>query len=228
MEIDWSVGQVLDALDKHEIADRTLVIFTSDNGPWLVYGDHAGTAHPLNEGKQTVFDGGVREPCIMRWPGRIPPDTVCDEPVMTIDLLPTLARLAGADPAAGRPIDGLDIGPLLFGEPGRTARMKCSIFTGWASCTPCARRWKMHFAHEYPHVVEPGHGGKPGRSEKRRIEPALFDLQADVGETTNVAAAHPDVVARLEQLAEQARADLGDTLTGRTGKNVRAPGRLAD
>ncbi len=118
MEIDWSVGQVLDALDKHRIADRTLVIFSSDNGPWLVYGDHAGSARPLNEGKQTTFDGGVREPCIMRWPGRIPADSVCDEPVMTIDLLPTLARLAGGEPAAKRPIDGRDIWPLMAGTPG--------------------------------------------------------------------------------------------------------------
>ena len=97
MEIDWSVGQILDALDRHQLADRTLVIFTSDNGPWLVYGNHGGSARPLREGKLTTFDGGVREPCIMRWPGHIPADTVCDEPVMTIDLLPTIAHLAGAE-----------------------------------------------------------------------------------------------------------------------------------
>src|SRR5205807_2089366 len=96
MEIDWSVGQILAALKKHGLDEQTLVIFTSDNGPWLSYGDHAGSAGPLREGKGTTWDGGQREPCLMRWPGKIPAGAVCREPAMTIDLLPTLAKLAGA------------------------------------------------------------------------------------------------------------------------------------
>lgn len=96
-EVDWSVGQILATLEKLKLDEQTLVIFTSDNGPWLSYGDHAGSAEPLREGKGTSFDGGVREPCVMRWPGRIPPGAVCHEPAMTIDLLPTLAKLIGAD-----------------------------------------------------------------------------------------------------------------------------------
>ena len=95
-EVDWSVGQILATLEKLKLDEQTLVIFTSDNGPWLSYGDHAGSAEPLREGKGTSFDGGVREPCVMRWPGRIPPGAVCHEPAMTIDLLPTLAKLIGA------------------------------------------------------------------------------------------------------------------------------------
>src|SRR2546422_8412543 len=97
MEIDWSVGQILAALNKNDLDEKTLVVFTSDNGPWLLYGNHAGSALPLREGKTTIFDGGVREPCIMRWPGQIPPGTACRELAATMDLLPTFARLAGAE-----------------------------------------------------------------------------------------------------------------------------------
>ena len=228
-EIDWSVGQVLDALQRHGIAQRTLVIFTSDNGPWLLYGDHGGSARPLREGKATAFDGGVREPCIMRWPGQIPAGTECSEPLMTIDLLPTLARLAGAK-LPERPIDGLDIWPLMAGQADAHSPHEVLNFY-WLGELHAVRagRWKLHLAHDYPHITVPGQGGKPGQSEKRHIEPALFDLETDIGETTDVAADHPDVVARLEQLAEQARDDLGDTLHQRTGRNVpraRPPAQL--
>jgi len=105
MEIDWSVGQILAALKDQAIDERTLVIFTSDNGPWLCYGDHAGSAGPLREGKRTTWEGGLREPCIMRWPGKIPADTVCREPSMTIDILPTVAKLADAELPSTRSMD---------------------------------------------------------------------------------------------------------------------------
>ena len=98
MEIDWSVGEIIKTLKKEGIDDNTLVIFTSDNGPWLSYGTHGGSALPLREGKGTAWEGGVREPCIMRWPGKIKPGTTCDIPCMNIDLLPTLANLIGAEP----------------------------------------------------------------------------------------------------------------------------------
>src|SRR5205809_1995710 len=107
-EIDWSVGQVLAALKRNGVEENTWVIFTSDNGPWLSYGDHAGSAYPLREGKGTSFEGGVREPFVARWPGKIPAASVCREPAMTIDFLPTLAKLAGAELPKNR-IDGKDI-----------------------------------------------------------------------------------------------------------------------
>ncbi len=128
MEIDWSVGQILDSLKRNGLDEKTLVVFTSDNGPWLVYGDHAGRTGGLREGKGTSFEGGQREPCIMRWPGHIPAGTVCHEPAMTIDLLPTIARLVGAEVPPN--IDGLDIRPLIFGEPGAKSPHERSIFTG--------------------------------------------------------------------------------------------------
>ena len=96
MEVDWSVGRILDTLRKNKLDKNTLVIFTADNGPWLNYGDHAGSAAPLREGKGTMFDGGCRESTLMWWPGTIPAGSVCSTPAMTIDVLPTVAELIGA------------------------------------------------------------------------------------------------------------------------------------
>jgi arylsulfatase A len=228
MEIDWSVGQILDALKRVGIDDRTLVIFTSDNGPWLVYGDHGGSAQPLREGKGTTFEGGVRVPCIMRWPGKIPAGTTTNELAATIDLLPTIARLVGADLPSDRIIDGKDIWPLMSGQAGAKSPHEAYYYY-WNQELQAVRsgRWKLHLPHAYPSPGEPrGGGGKPGRAVQKKIDLALFDLEADVGETTDVAAQHPDVVQRLETLAEQARQDLGDSRTQRAGRNVRPAGKL--
>jgi arylsulfatase A-like enzyme len=233
-EIDWSIGQVLATLDRLRIAESTLVIFTSDNGPWQLYGDHAGSTGVLRESKATAFEGGVREPCMMRWPGHIPAGSECAEPLMTIDLLPTIARLAGAETPSGHSskgnnIDGLDVWPLLAGESNATNPHEAYYFY-FLDALHAVRsgRWKLHLPHPYNHVVEPGRDGLPGRHETRRIETALFELETDPGETTNVASSHPEIVAKLEALAEAARDDLGDSLTKRVGRNVRQPGRLAD
>jgi arylsulfatase A-like enzyme len=229
MEIDWSVGQILDALKKNGLDRKTLVVFTSDNGPWLLYGNHAGSALPLREGKMTTFDGGLREPCIMRWPGKIPPGTVCHELAATMDLLPTMAKLAGAEVPADRVIDGRDIWPLMSSEPGAKTPHE-AYFYYWNKHLQAVRsgKWKLHFVHDYIHPDPPGHDGKPGKYATRKLEVALFDLQSDVSETNNVADQHPDIVARLQSLAEKCREDLGDSATGQLGKNVRLPGRLKD
>jgi len=227
MEIDWSVGEILDALRRHELQERTLVVFTSDNGPWLSYGDHAGSAGPLREGKGTTFDGGQREPTLSWWPGRIPADTTSDEPAMTIDLLPTIAEITGAT-LPDHPIDGLDISPLLFGEPEATSPHEALYFY-WGRHLQAVRsgRWKLHFPHGYRSLKgEPGSGGRPGPYIQRCIDLALFDLKADIGETTDVKADHPDVVERLRELADQARGELGDSATDRSGSGVRPPGRV--
>lgn len=229
-EIDWSVGQILATLAKWKLDERTLVIFTSDNGPWLTYGDHAGSAAPLSEGKGTSFEGGVREPCLMRFPGRIPPGTICREPAMTIDLLPTLAQLIGARLPSDRIIDGLDIWPLISGQPGAKSPHEAFYFY-WDRELQAIRsgRWKLHFPHAYRSLEgKVATGGVPVKYVQKRIDLSLFDLESDLGETKNVAAEHPDVVKRLQQLAEQARDDLGDSASGRKGKNVREPGRFAD
>lgn len=228
-EIDWSVGEILKALRRHGLEERTLVIFTSDNGPWLLYGNHAGSAGPLREGKATTFEGGVRVPFIARWSGRIPRGRVCGELATTMDLLPTLARLAGAELPRDRCLDGRDIGPLLRGEPGaRTPHEAFYYYWGRELQAVRSGPWKLHFPHTYPRPDPPGADGRPGRYTELRIGPALFNLETDPGETRDVAAQHPDVVRRLEALAETARADLGDSATGREGSGVRLPGKRAD
>lgn len=227
-EIDWSVGRLLETLDGLGLGERTLVIFTSDNGPWLSYGDHAGSAGVLREGKGTSFEGGVREPCLMRWPGKIAPGTVCREPAMTIDLLPTLAKLAGASLPDDRTIDGLDIWPLISGEPGAKSPHE-ALFFYWGGELQAVRsgRWKLHFPHAYRALANGGgHGGIPTKYEQRRIKLSLFDLEADPGESQDVAAEHSDVVSRLQSLGERARDDLGDTATGQKGRHIRPAGQL--
>jgi len=227
-EIDWSVGQVLDTLKRLQLDERTLVIFSADNGPWLSYGDHAGSAGPLREGKATTFEGGVREPCLMRWPGQIRPGAVCREPAMTIDLLPTIARLAGATLSEGRTIDGRDIWPLASSEPESKSPHE-ALFFYWSRELQAVRsgRWKLHFPHAFSSLEGVGgSSGMPTAYIQRMLPLSLFDLEADPGETTNVAERHPETVARLEAFAEQARDDLGDSARGRKGKNVREPGML--
>jgi arylsulfatase A-like enzyme len=227
-EIDWSVGELLTALKRNGIDDNTLVMFTCDNGPWLVYGNHAGTTGPLREGKQTTFEGGVRVPFIARWPGKIPAGSVCREPAMTIDIFPTIARLIGAK-LPERRIDGLDIWPLLAAEPGAKSPHEALYFY-WLNRLDAVRsgRWKLHFPHDYGHPDPPGGDARPGKLTTQRIDLSLFDLEADVGEATNVADQHPDVAARLVELAEAARDELGDSATKRLGKGVREPGRLPE
>lgn len=226
-EIDWSVGQVLGALKSNGLEDNTLVIFTSDNGPWLLFGDHAGSAGPLREGKATTFDGGVRECCIMRWPGKIPAGKVCREMAWSMDVLPTVAKLAGTEAPADRIIDGKDIWPLMSGAPGaKTPHEAYYYYWGRELQAIRSGNWKLHLPHDYVHPDPAGSGGKPGKYATLKIGSALYDLEADPGEKTDLAARHPDVVKRLEAIAAAAREDLGDSRTKTQGKNVREPARL--
>jgi arylsulfatase A-like enzyme len=227
MEIDWSVGQIVQALRDQGLERRTLVIFTSDNGPWLLYGDHAGSADSLREGKATAFEGGVRMPCIMYWPGVIPGGRVCHELALTMDILPTVAHLAGTIPPADRTIDGKDIWPLIVGRPGAKTPHE-AFFYYWDRQLEAVRsgNWKLHFPHSYPKPAPPGSGGRPGQYVTNQIGLALFDLAKDPGEERDVAARHPDVVQKLQALAEQCRDDLGDSAQKREGKNVRPAAKV--
>jgi arylsulfatase len=227
-EIDWSVGQVLDALKRCRVDDDTLVIFTSDNGPWLSYGNHAGSAGPLREGKGTTWEGGVRVPCLARWPGKIPAGLVCREPAMTIDVLPTVAGLIGASLPALK-IDGRDIWPLLSGVPGAKSPHDVLYFYYHDNHLEALRsgNWKLVFPHTYRSLTgEPGADGFPDGYTYPKCGLELYDLTADIGERHNVMDEHPEVVARLQVLAEAAREDLGDALSGRKGRNRRAIGHV--
>lgn len=209
-EIDWGVGQIIDALKKNGIDKNTCVVFSSDNGPWLSYGDHAGSAKPLREGKGTNFEGGFRVPCVMWWPGKIPAARVCREIAGTIDLLPTFARLAGA-PLPAKTIDGKDISDLMFGKPdAKTPHQVFYHYDGGNRLMALrSGNWKLMFAQSYNSPI-PGSGGIPGKGQRKQIELSLFDLENDIGETTNVANQHPEIVARLKGYAQQIRTELGE------------------
>lgn len=230
MEVDWSVGQILDAIKKNGIDDNTLVIFTTDNGPWLSYGDHAGSSGPLREGKGTEFEGGIRVPTLMRWPGKIPAGSVCNELASTIDILPTVAGLIGAE-LPSHTIDGKDIRPLIFGEEDAQSPHEAfyCYYGGGQLQAVRDRRWKLYFPHAYRTLAgKPGgSGGSPVSYSQATTGLELYDLYNDVGETTNVANQHPEIVERLKRHAEVARAELGDTLTKKQGTGNRAPGRLS-
>ena len=222
-ELDWSVGEVLNAVKRAGLDDNTLVIFTSDNGPWLSYGNHAGSPGPFRESKGTSFEGGVRVPFVARWPGRIPKGAVGALPAMTIDLFPTLARLAGAPVQGANIIDGRDMWPLL--ENARNAQAPHdALYFYWGTELHAVRsgRWKLHLPHPYQFLERAGNDGAPGTFARKELELSLFDLDADPGESTNVADLHRDVVTKLMAFAERAREDLGDSLTKRVGKHVRA------
>jgi arylsulfatase len=248
-ELDWSVGEIMSTLKRLGIDDRTLVIFSSDNGPFLSYGSHAGSSGPLRGGKLTAFEGGVRMPGIARWPGKIPAGRTSDEIVTTMDILPTVTKLIGGE-LSKHSIDGRDAWPVLSGQPG--AKSSHAAFFFYADSELHAVRsgdWKLHLPHRYLEVVgEPGRDGKPSNFHNlkpdsltksglegiatrhgyrvEQLDLALYNLRDDIAETTNVADQNPDVVQRLLKLADEARSDLGDSLTGQRGRGVRPPGRL--
>jgi arylsulfatase A len=231
-EIDASVGKVLQALAANGLEKETLVIFTTDNGPWLTYGDHAGTAGTLREGKGTCWEGGVRVPCIMRWPGKIPAGSESDAMLMTIDLLPTVARLASAE-LPKHAIDGLDVWPLLSGQPGATNPHDAYLYyyerNELQAVVTGDGRWKLQLPHTYRSLagLPRGHGGIPTKNTQVKItRPELYDLANDRGENTDVASQRPEVVSRLMAVAERARDELGDSLTKRQGRGNRAAGHF--
>ena len=202
-ELDDSTGRILDKLRTLGLAERTLVIFTSDNGPER---KTPGSAAPLSGTKHTVYEGGLRVPCIAWWPGHVPSARVCDEFVSTLDLLPTFARLAGMGPT-DRKLDGFDISPVLLGKKdARSPRNTLYSLYGYGKNrfeSMREGRWKLHLG----------------------TSPRLYDLSRDLAEATDVAAEHPEIVQRLLKLANQIRADLDSSSQKLSGKGVRPPGQ---
>jgi arylsulfatase len=230
MEIDWSVGQILGELKKQGIDKNTLVIFTSDNGPWLNYGDHAGSSGGFREGKGTSFEGGQRVPCIMRWPGVIPAGRVSNKLMSTIDILPTVASVCGAK-LPQRKIDGVDFAALIKGDDSRSPREQFLYYYRKNNLEAVRQgNWKLIFAHpgRTYEGFSPGGNGQPGEvNEAYSFPGALYNLERDPGERYDVRAEFPDIVAALQKIAEAARVDLGDDLQNRPGANVRPAGKVA-
>jgi arylsulfatase len=229
MELDWSVGEILKALKDNGLEEDTLVIFTSDNGPWLAYGNHAGSAAPLREGKGTAWEGGQREPFIVKYPRLIPPETVVEVPVMGIDVLPTVAALTGGK-LPKHPIDGKNVLDVLSGN-SQESPQEAYFFYYRVNELFGVRYgdWKMYFPHRYRTMAgQPqGEDGLPGQYafiDMEEIE--LYHLPTDEGERTNVAQFHPEVVTKIQSLAHDMRLKLGDALLDQTGSETRTAGSL--
>lgn len=229
MEIDWSVGEILKTLEKNGLDKNTLVIFTSDNGPWLNFGNHAGSTGGLREGKGASFEGGQRVPCLMKWPGHIAPGTVCNKLASTIDILPTLASITQA-PLPEKKIDGVNILPLMLGDENANPR-ETFLYYYRKNSLEAVRKgdWKLVFAHPGRTYIgfRPGADGFPGSvNENFQHEEGLYDLRRDPGERYDVKEYYPEVVAELKKIAEEARQDLGDDIQNAEGKNRRESGRI--
>jgi arylsulfatase A len=228
-EIDSSVGKIVETLEKHKLRDNTVILFSSDNGPWLPYGDHAGSRGHFREGKGTTFEGGMRVPMIASWPKKIPSATECHELCGTIDILPTFVALAGLQYESKFPLDGRSIQPLLLAEPNATSPHEAYWYY-WGYGLDCIRSgpWKLHFPHKFPSLTgTPGAFGKPGGITQGSIGKELFNLESDPGESKNVLAEHPEIVSKLEKLAEKAREQLGDSHTNQKGSQRRPAGEYS-
>ncbi|MEK0437183.1 MAG: Arylsulfatase [Verrucomicrobiota bacterium] len=246
-ELDDAIGTILAKLRDTGLEKDTLVLFFSDNGAWMSYGEHAGSNGPLREGKLTCFEGGVRSPLLVRWPGKVPAGRVSGTPFMSIDLLPTLVEAVGGKSPTLR-IDGRSALPLLRGIDDTPTHEALFFYAGEELHAVRAGRWKLHFDHPYlSNRGLPGRGGKPSghgtyeplpiadssmdaiasrHGQKVSHQPqALFDLTTDPGETRDLSAQHPEIVRRLAALAEPVRADLGDKLTGVAGGGRRPAGQ---
>ena len=204
MEIDWSVGKIVDALKANGLDDNTVVIFSSDNGPWISYGNHAGKT-PYREAKGTGFDGGIRSACIIKYPQKIKINTVSERAFCSIDLLPTICYLAGANLPANV-IDGINVWDLVSNKPGIDNPHEYYAFStgkNFDGVISSDGNWKLHLPHQYRTLVAPGMDGQAGKYKQNQIELSLFDMKNNPYEKVNVIDQYPEVAERLGQLAEQ-------------------------
>lgn len=202
MEIDWSVGEINKALKENGIDENTIVIFTSDNGPWISYGNHAGTT-PFREAKGTTFDGGTRSACIVKYPAKLKGNQKSERAFMTIDLLPTLCELAGV-PLPETEIDGKNVWALITDESNAQNPHEYYAFTNNSNFEAVMSgdgKWKLHLPHEYRTLKTEGKDGIPGKYEQKDIELSLFDMENDPYETTNVIGENPEIAEKLMAFA---------------------------
>ena len=223
-EVDWSVGEVMRSLAKNGLSDNTLVIFTSDNGPWLTFGNHAGSTGGLREGKGTAWDGGLKVPCIMRWPGKIKPGTVCNNLATTMDLLPTIASICKTKLPVKK-IDGINISELLFGKTHANPRDEFAYYYDRNNLKAIRKaNWKLVFpclSQTYNKPGAIGDNGFPGKYSTDSLKLALYNLNTDPGEDRDIKDKYPEIVKQLSAIADKYRKALGDGLTNQTGNEVR-------
>jgi arylsulfatase len=229
MEVDHHVGRIMDMLRSTGLDNNTIVIFTSDNGPWLNFGNHAGSSGGLREGKGTTFEGGQRVPAIIRWKGHVPSGLVSNQLASTIDILPTLAAQTNV-PLPQQKIDGVDLTPILKGDMDAQPR-ETFLYYYRRNALEAVRKgnWKLVFQHPSRSYLgmAPGFDGFPGPApENTLMYEALYDLRRDPGEQYDVKRLYPQIVMELKTLANEARKDLGDDLQGITGANNRAVGKV--
>ena len=227
MEIDWSIGQILKSLKETGLDNNTLVIFTSDNGPWLNYGNHAGSTGGLREGKGGTFEGGQRVPCLMMWKGTIPEGTNCNNLVSGIDILPTIADIVDS-PLPDKKIDGVSLLPILQGNLDFSPRTSFYYYHRKNNLEAVrSGNWKLVFPHPGRSYTgfQPGRDGIPGSVNGHfQFKGGLYNLRRDPGERYDVSESNPEIVKSLNKIAEEARKDLGDELTDNPGKGRREPG----
>jgi arylsulfatase len=230
MEIDWSVGEVLKALKENGLEENTLVIFLSDNGPWLSYSGHSGSAGPLKEGKGTSWDGGVKVPAIMKWKGRIPEGLVQENSAMSIDILPTIAQITGAS-LPKLHFDGKSIYQMLIEKNEKSNQEAYFIYYNRNELQAIVMGdWKLYFPHKYRSIAP----GQAFRNDGIPIdyymiemkEMELYHIPSDPSESKNVIDQNPEIVSKMNALAEKVREDMGDALQNRDGKNNREPGNV--
>lgn len=228
MEIDWSVGEIMKTLDEEKLTRKTIIMFLSDNGPWLTYGNHAGNTGGFREGKGTAWEGGIRVPFVVRWPGKVTGGTICNRMAASMDLLPTIAALTAAGLPAKK-IDGVNILPLFMGDDQADPR---SEFVYYYDINNLKGIRKGQFKLVFPSMsqtykaTEMGADGFPGKFATDTVPLALYDLRTDPGETVDVQSKYPEVVRQLTAIADKYRKELGDNLTGMTGNEVRPAARV--
>ena len=227
MEVDWSVGQIEQKIEELGLSENTIILYTSDNGPWLNFGNHAGSALPLRGGKGNDREGGVRVPGIIKWPGKILAGRESDALVTTMDILPTILEIVG-DTLPERKIDGVSVLNLLKSDSANSPRDFFYYYYEGALCGVRKGGWKLVLPHEFRSYegVEPGMDGFPGPYSKGVAKLSLYNLKKDIGEKTNVVDQHHDIVEELWVLVDSARNSLGDKIAVMEGNEVREPGRV--
>lgn len=229
MELDWSVGEIIKSVEKNGLTENTIIIFTSDNGPWLAYGNHSGSALPFREGKGTGWEGGQREPFLIKYPEKIEAGITIDAPVMAIDILPSIAEVTNAALPTNI-IDGKSAWSLFTGKTDKSPQEVYFFYYRVNELFGVRYgKWKLYFPHRYRTMngQEPGKDGLPGNYKMidlNQIE--LYNLETDISETMDVAAKNPKVVATIQKLANDMRNRLGDSLLDIEGTENRLPGRI--